>query len=468
MGVRMVSRASSSFAARFAVALAATFAAAPMAMAAGTDMIDEELGLKTTITIQAPVVTLGDVFDGYLARPEKVVTRAPKPGQRMELSAEWLAATARTYGLNWQPANSLDRAIVYHPGQNVTNGDILAAVKASLVANGMPAALEIKSSTPITPVTVSLSAAKDVGVRETQYDAASKVFSAVVQVPANDPNSVFLQVRGVAFATVQVPVLKEAVGKNATLTADMIEFITVPQDQVKPATVTDPDQLVGKTPKMFLKAGEPIRETQLTHIVFLQIPVLIDGMDRDGRIGDEHVKMIEVDAALLPPDAVTDTAFLIGKTPRRPLTAGAPIRRADVALMRQVEVPVATRDLPTGSVVSESDITWVMVNASEAVNGVASSPDEIVGQATRYLVRAGQQFRANSIAKEIAVKRGQSLTVLWSVQSINLTARGTANEQGSVGDVIRVTNIKSNQTVLAEIIDARTVRVAAPAQMSAR
>ena len=86
----------------------------------------------------------------------------------------------------------------------------------------------------------------------------------------------------------------------------MIDLITVPQHKVTPATVTDPDQLIGKTPKMFLKAGEPLRDNQLTQIVLIQIPVLTDGMDRDGRITDADVKMIEVDAAIVPLDAVTD------------------------------------------------------------------------------------------------------------------------------------------------------------------
>lgn len=461
MGVHMFSRVSLSFAAALVMSMAAP-------AAADMSTLDEDLRLKTAITIQSNVVTLGDVFDGYLARPEKVVTRGPKPGQRMVLSAEWLTATARTYGLNWTPATPFDRAIVYQPGQTVTNGDILAAVKSALVDNGMPAAFDIAANTPLTPVTVSMNVLKGADVREAHYDAGAKQFSAVVQIPPNDPNAVFIQVRGVAFPTVQVPVLKDAVSKNTIVTADMIDLITIAQDKVMPATITDPDQLIGKTPRMFLKAGEPIRENQLMQIVLVQIPVLTESMDRDGRISDANVKMVELDAAVVPLDAVTDAAFLIGKSPRRPLTAGAPIRRADVALMRQVEVPVAVRDLPHGTAIADSDITWVMVNASEAVNGVASSQEEIIGQATRYLVRAGQQIRLNSIAKEVAVKRGQTVTVLWSVQTINLTALGHAQEKGGVGDMIRVTNTKSNQTVLAEIIDSRTVRVAAPEQVSSR
>ena len=51
----------------------------------------------------------------------------------------------------------------------------------------------------------------------------------------------------------------------------------------------------------------------------------------------------------------------------------------------------------------------------------------------------------------------------WELLGSPLYATGVA-----AADVIRVTNTKSNQTVLAEIIDSRTVRVAAPEQVSSR
>jgi flagellar basal body P-ring formation protein FlgA len=466
MGTRLISRLASGFALSLAVMLAASPLAAASSDSANT--LDDELRLNTAITVKTDVITLGDVFDGYLSRPEKVVAQAPKPGQRMTLTADWLADVARTYGLDWQPANGFDRAVVYQPGLTVTTADILDAVKEALVANGMPANYGITAATPIAPVTVAMNASKAADVREAMYNSAGKTFSALVQIPPNDPQAVFIPVRGVAFATVQVPVLKEAAGKNTTISADMIDMVDMPQDQVKPATLIDPNLLVGKTPKFFLKAGQPIRDSDITQVSLVEVPVLITDMDRDGRITKDHIKMASVNAASVPADAVVSPEFLIGKSPRRNLAAGAPIRRADVAVVRQIDVPVAARDLPRGTTVTENDITWVTINEGDITDAVVTDESEIVGQMTRLALRAGQPVRKHSVAKAIAVERGATVTVLWSVKSINLTALGHAMERGAVGDVIRVTNSKSNQTVLAQIVDSRTVRVAAPEQISAR
>src|SRR4051812_30762014 len=71
--------------------------------------LDDQLQLNTAITVTGKDVHLGDIFTGYLSRPEKVVAQAPRPGQRMVLSAEWLTTLAHTYGLNWHAVNGYDR-----------------------------------------------------------------------------------------------------------------------------------------------------------------------------------------------------------------------------------------------------------------------------------------------------------------------------------------------------------------------
>jgi len=461
-------------AAAVAVALAVTLAASPLAAASGApatvgaNTLDKDLVLNTAITVEGNAVTLGDVFTGYLSWPEKVVAQAPKPGQRLVLTAEQLTDIARTYGLDWQPSNKFDRAVVYQPGAVIATGDILGAIKDALIAQGMPENFGLAAATPLAPVTVALKAPTTIDVRETVFDAPSKTFSAVVQIPPNDPQAVFISVRGQAFPTVQVPVLKEGLGKNVTISAAMIDLIDVPEDQMKPATVTDANLLIGKTPKMFLRAGTPIRDSEITQITLVDVPVLAGEMDRDEIITKNHIKTISVNAASLPADAVTSAEFLVGKNPRRPLAAGAPIRRADVVVIRQREVPVAVRDIVRGTTLTEADITYVLMNEAEIVGEIAMDEAEIVGQLARLTLRAGQPVRKHAIGKATAVERGQLVTVMWSVATINLTAQGHAMEKGGVGDVIRVTNTKSKQAVLAEIIDSRTVRVAAPAQVSSR
>src|SRR5689334_387307 len=99
--------------------------AALFATSAAAADLNDEVRLNPSITVTGDDIHLGDVFSGYLTRPEKVVASAPRPGTRSVLSAEWLETLAHTYGLSWKPASAYDRAIVYQPGKTVSSTEIV-------------------------------------------------------------------------------------------------------------------------------------------------------------------------------------------------------------------------------------------------------------------------------------------------------------------------------------------------------
>jgi flagella basal body P-ring formation protein FlgA len=423
-----------------------------------TDTADR-IRLNPSITVTGDVIHLGDVFSGYLVRPEKVVANAPRPGQRVVLSADWLTTLAHTYGLEWRPASAYDRAVVYQPGQTVSPSDILGAVRGALKAKGMPANFDLSATSQVEAVTVPMGTSTDVGVREAYYDAGAKAFTAVVEIPAGDPKAFFVPLRGVAFATVPVPVLKENAVKNKIITEAMIDMVNVREELVKSTTVTDPNLLVGKAPKFFVKGGLPIQESEVAQVHLIDVPVMGVETSRDTAITKGQIVMATFNASDLPQDAVLDAAQLVGKTPRRNLPAGTPVRRGDVQFVRQVQVPVAARDFGRGEMLAAGDLTFITLTDADVVGNVITDLSEIVGRSTKHAMRAGQMMHSFDIARPVAVERGKLVTIIYSVPMMNLTSQGIAQEPGGVGDAIRVTNNKSNATIVGEVIDARTVRI---------
>ncbi len=421
--------------------------------------LDDELQLNTSITVTGSDVHLGDVFTGYLSRPEKVVAQAPRPGQRMVLTAEWLSKLAHNYGLSWQPANGYDRAVVYQPGQNIAPQDILSAVKADLLAKSMPANFNITPAGQLPTVTIAATSTSAVGVRESFFDATNKTFSAVVEIPQGTPGAQFVSLRGAAFPVVDVPALKESAAKNTVISAAMLTTLELPEDQVRPDTITDPAMLIGKAPKGYLRAGVPVREPEVAQMNLVEVPVLGMDLRRDSTITQNAVTFATFNAADLPNDVVLDAHQLVGRTPRRLLTAGTPLRRGDVQMIRQVQVPVASRDLNRGEVLDIKDISWISMNDTDVVPNVIMEEDMLLGRQTKHPIRAGQTVRTFDILRPITIQRGKLVTILWSAPLMNLTVQGVSMEPGGIGDVIRVSNTKSKTIVMAEIVDAQTVRI---------
>jgi flagella basal body P-ring formation protein FlgA len=446
-----------------AALLVSTFAATSFAAD-----LDDQLRLNTSITVKDDSIRLSDIFAGYLSRPEKIVANAPQPGQRMTLTADWLRDLAHKNGLDWQPANTYDRAVVYQPGQVITAQEILAAVKKELVAKGMPANFSVGTQLTFTQMTVSMNAAIEIGVREAVYDAGTHGYSAVVEIPPGDPKAQFIPMRGIAYPVVTVPVVKENIQKNTLITASMLTTIELPEDQVKPSTVMDAGSLIGKAPKAFLKSGHAVFENDVAQMSLVEVPVLTTDAQRNDIITKNQVHYITLNADDLPRDAVMEAAELFGRNPRRTLLAGTPIRRGDVQIVKEIRVPVLARDLPRNATITEGDLNFVTMNEGDVPAQTVLDAGEIVGRLTKRAVNAGQGLRGYDIARAIAVARGKVVTIIFSAPMIKLTAQGQATENGGVGDVIRVLNLKSNVTVTAQVIDAHTVRIISQQQVASR
>ena len=64
----------------------------------------------------------------------------------------------------------------------------------------------------------------------------------------------------------------------------MIDIVKVRAEQVKVSTITDPADLIGKSPKFMVKAGLPVQETDVVQIRMVEVPV-----NYRGRVGESKI-----------------------------------------------------------------------------------------------------------------------------------------------------------------------------------
>ena len=63
----------------------------------------------------------------------------------------------------------------------------------------------------------------------------------------------------------------------------------------------------------------------------------------------------------------------------------------------QIDLPVLTRDVATGEVIAESDVTYATVSISRANGSIVRSPADIAGRQARRLLRAGELIRVSDV-----------------------------------------------------------------------
>lgn len=289
--------------------------------------------LKPSSTVTGDAIRLGDIWDNIGDKADTPLAKAPAPGKRIALETRWLAAVAKAYGIDWQPATPFERSVIERGGQSVDIRTIETELHEALAMEGAPAnaTLDISNRQQL-HIVIPSDAEPTVAVKDLAYDPRMNRFQAVIESPAGGANSVRVKVAGHVYASARIPVLAHAMGR-----------------------------------------GEVIK--------------------------DSDIEMAEVREEVVRRDIISNRDLLIGQEPRYQLRAGAPIRTAE-------------------------------------------------------------------IQKPVAVSKNSSVTIVLRTKFMTLTAQGRANEDGSVGDVIRVTNVQSKQTVDAKVDGPGQVSVM-PAAMRA-
>ncbi|WP_203077046.1 flagellar basal body P-ring formation chaperone FlgA [Falsiroseomonas ponticola] len=124
-----------------------------------------------------------------------------------------------------------------------------------------------------------------------------------------------------------------------------------------------------------------------------------------------------------------------------------------------VPVLVATRRLAIGEVLGPNDVRLVRMPAGRLRPGVAERPEQALGQAVRRPAAAEQPLMLADLTQPLAVERGSTVTMLYDIPGMALTAQGRAMEGAARGAVVPVMNLASRIVVEAQVIGPGRVRV---------
>jgi len=228
------------------------------------------------VTVDAPVIRLGDLFDDAGDRAEIAVAPSPAPGGRAVFDAVWLANVAAAQKLAWRPATRADQVAVERAARIVTADMIAARIAAELHGRRAVAAdarleLDNPSLRLYAPGSdaagSSPSAAPDIAIQDLSYDARSGRVAALVAVGGSGEGAV--RVGGRLLRMVEIPVLARIIAPGETIAARDIERISVRADRINQAFVGDASDLVGKTPRRAIRPNEPVR------VADIQTPIAV-------------------------------------------------------------------------------------------------------------------------------------------------------------------------------------------------
>lgn len=245
--------------AAFSLAVAATAWDADAAGAETT--IAKPTRLISDIQVEGDGIALGDVFENAGQYADRVIARAPSPGQTVTLEARWLGRVARAFGLDWRPTSRYDSASVTRLAHVISADKVRAELlNAILVRNGDLAEerLELQLDNRVLSLNLPKDKPATMAISQLQIDPRTDRFSAYVVAPAQGPHATRVAVSGQIHRLVEVPVPARRILRGDIIGERDLQMVEMRRGALAANTIVDPADLIGLSAKQTLAVGRAV------------------------------------------------------------------------------------------------------------------------------------------------------------------------------------------------------------------
>ena len=201
-----------------------------------------------------------------------------------------------------------------------------------------------------------------------------------------------------------VPALADELPGDMPLTSDFAEKLV--SDQLQHSTLADGFKVTISQPRLPL-GNQEARPTR----------IVIDGLRHDPASGHFSAVMIGT----------------VGSEPRFELPLEGRVQPL-------ISVPVLTRTLQRGDLISVADLDWQTVRPDVLSKVSLTDEQQLIGAEARRRLSPGRILTSRDVGAPLLVLRGKPVRVIYADRGLKLTALGTARDDGALGESIRVIN----------------------------
>ncbi len=230
---------------------------------AGKKLPRVNVTLRTAVLVEDNFIRLGDLFDYTGKYADAEIAYAPQPGKRAVFDARWLYRVARAYKLSWRPLSLKTRAVVERASHRIDREEIEDHLIAALRDYGVRDNMEIELGNRSMKIYVAANESAKIGIEGMSIDRSTGRFNATLVTSADTPGVRRIRLTGRVHKLISVPVLTKRHSRRSVIRKHDVELINVRERKVGPDTITDAEQLVGMAAKRLIRAGAPIRTSQI-------------------------------------------------------------------------------------------------------------------------------------------------------------------------------------------------------------
>ena len=139
------------------------------------------------------------------------------------------------------------------------------------------------------------------------------------------------------------------------------------------------------------------------------------------------------------------------------------VRVANYSVRTSIEIQekylTSARQIKKNTVVQPEDVQvakrWVRTLSLRSL----SDPQSVIGKRLTADIGPDREIKQSMVSEPIMVKRGEVVRIVLDGGQMALTTTGTAEENGTDGQKIRVKNLSSQKVIMAEVVHKGMVKV---------
>lgn len=124
-----------------------------------------------------------------------------------------------------------------------------------------------------------------------------------------------------------------------------------------------------------------------------------------------------------------------------------------------VDVPVLTRQLGRTDVIEQADLTTKSIPDRQLRKDTVTDASKLLGQSPRAVISANRPIRMSEVNSPILIKKNDAVAMTYTNKYMSIKATGIALQDGSMGDMIRVKNDKSEKAISGRVVAAGRIEV---------
>lgn len=111
------------------------------------------------------------------------------------------------------------------------------------------------------------------------------------------------------------------------------------------------------------------------------------------------------------------------------------------------EIVVSSRTLTKGTILGDSDIYLREFDLKRLTSPYFSNPGELLGREIKRGIASNQVISPSLVKKKLLIRKGDMVYIEANKGPMSIRMTGTAQQNGSLGEQISVTNSRSGKTV---------------------